>query len=414
MEIISHEMIKPSTPTPFHLRSLKLSLLDQMSPPIYVPLIFFYSHDQLTHQNLSHGQVSQLLKQSLSQILTVFYPLAGRIQKNSVIDCDDSGAEFVEAHVHTQLSEVIDEPCMEELKKLEPHSLGQDENAVLKVKICFFKCGGISVAICLSHKIADGTSLIAFIGAWAASCRGETQDFRPSFNFASYFPPRDLSGMNFTPRVGIANGKIATKRLVFSKKELTKLKEDCVADFGDGGSPRVKEPTRVEAVSSYIWRRFMDLSKAKDGAKTTTFVAVHAVNLRPRKIPPLPQHMFGNCWRPAVAVSEPEANPCSLASKLRAAIATISNDYIQTVESGEYLNLLAKTVGLFKKDGVEFCNFSSWCRFPVYEVDFGWGKPVWVCTTTMPFKNLVILMGSPCGEGIEAWVSVVEEDMELF
>lgn len=414
MEIISKEMIKPSTPTPFQFRNLKLSFLDQIAPPIYVPLIFFYNHDQLTLQNLTHNQVSQLLKQSLSQILTVFYPLGGRIQKNSSIECDDSGAEFIEARVHTRLSEVIHEPSMAELKKLTPlHSLGQDENVVLKVEICFFDCGGISVTICLSHKIADGTSLVAFINAWAASCRGETQNFRPLFDFASYFPPRDLSGLNFTPTVGMVDEKIATKRFVFNKEVLTKLKNDCM--YTNFASPQVKNPTRVEAVSSYIWRRFMDLAKAKDSTKaTTSFVAVHAVNLRPRKTPPIPQHMFGNCWRPAIALSEPEANHCDLVAKLRAAIVKIDNDYIETVENGEYLNLLTRTVGMFMKGGVEFCNFSSWCRFPVYDVDFGWGKPVWVCTTTLPFKNLVILMSSPCGEGMEAWVNVVEEDMELF
>ncbi|XP_057767473.1 stemmadenine O-acetyltransferase-like [Salvia miltiorrhiza] len=407
VEIISHEMIKPSSPTPTHLRNLKLSFLDQIAPPIYVPLIFFYNHHQLTLQNLTHHQISQLLKQSLSKTLTVFYPLAGRIHENSSIDCNDSGAEFIEARVHTRaLSEILQEPSMEELKKLQPvEILGQDEKVVLKVKICFFDCGGISVAICLSHKIADGTSLVAFVNAWAASSRGEPQNFRPSFDFASVFPPRDLSGLDFTQRIGMTEERIATKRLVFDKEELAKLR--------NSESSQVKNPTRVEAVSSYIWRRFMDAAKDRGGGtETASFAAVHAVNLRPRKSPPFPQHMFGNCWRPAIAVMSGAegSDEGELVGKLRAAITRIDGDFIRQVENGEYLNVLSRSVDLFMKGGVEFCNFSSWCRFPVYEVDFGWGKPVWVCTTALPFKNLVILMSTPCGEGIEAWVNVVEED----
>ncbi|KAL1553950.1 shikimate O-hydroxycinnamoyltransferase [Salvia divinorum] len=403
VEIISNEMIKPSSPTPTHLTNLKLSFLDQIAPPISVPLIFFYSH----LQNFSHHQISTLLKQSLSNLLTVFYPLAGRIHENSSIDCNDLGAEFVEARVHTRLSEIVQNPSMEELKKLQISSSGDDEKVILRVKLCFFDCGGISVAICLSHKIADGTSLVAFVNAWAAASRDEIPDFKPSFDFASVFPPKDLSGLEFTQRVGITQEKITTKRLVFDKEELTKLKINSESQV-------VKNPTRVEAVSSYIWRRFIDAAKAADSTKTTSFAAAHAVNLRPRKSPPFSQHMFGNCWRPAIALSGAEASEAELVGKLRAAITRMDGDFIGQIENGEYLNALSRSVDLFIKGGVEFSNFSSWCRFPVYEVDFGWGKPVWVCTTTLPFKNLVILMSTPCGEGIEAWVNIVEEDMEMF
>ncbi|KAG6410595.1 hypothetical protein SASPL_128657 [Salvia splendens] len=402
VEIISDEMIKPSSPTPTHLRNLKLSLLDQIAPPIYVPLIFFYNY----LQNLSRHQISTLLKQSLSNILTVFYPLAGRIHDNSSINCNDLGAEFVEARVHTSLSEIIKNPSMEELKKLQISS-GEDEKVMLRVKICFFDCGGISVAICISHKIADGTSLVAFANAWAAASRGEIPKFKPSFDFASVFPPRDLSGLESTQRVGITRERIATKRLVFDKEELRKLKIK-------SGSQVKNIPTRVEAVSSYIWRRFIDAAKAKADTKTTSFAAAHAVNLRPRKSPPFSQHMFGNCWRPAIALSGAEASEAELVGKLRGAITRMDGDFIGQIENGEYLNVLSRSVDLFIKGGVEFSNFSSWCRFPMYEVDFGWGKPVWVCTTTLPFKNLVILMGTPCGEGIEAWVNIVEEDMKMF
>ncbi|KAK6127730.1 hypothetical protein DH2020_038536 [Rehmannia glutinosa] len=339
----------------------------------------------------------------------MFYPLGGRIQENSLNRLQRFGAEFIEARVHTRLSEVIQEPNMEELKKLqqvEPLGQGGDdhEKVVLVVKLSYFDCGGIALAISLSHKIADGTSLVAFIDAWAAMCRGETEVFKPTFDFASIFPPRALSGLGHAPNVGMTNEKLATKRFVFDKEKLAKFKEFT--------SSQVKDPTRVEVVSSYIWRRFMDVAKAKSSTKTS-FVAVHAVNLRPRKRPPIPKHAFGNCWRPAIAMSEQE-DGSDLVDKLRAAIRCMNDDFIKTVENGEYLSHLSKSVDLFLKGGFEFCNFSSWCRFPVYEVDFGWGKPDWVCTTTLPYKNVVILMSTPSGEGIEAWVNMLEDEMNML
>ncbi|CAI0428708.1 unnamed protein product [Linum tenue] len=56
---------------------------------------------------------------------------------------------------------------------------------------------------------------------------------------------------------------------------------------------------------------------------------------------------------------------------------------------------------------------SSWCRFPFYEVDFGIGKPIWMCFFTMCY-NLVVLLDAEDGVGIEAWVTLSEEDMSKF
>ncbi|KAH6819442.1 hypothetical protein C2S51_003045 [Perilla frutescens var. frutescens] len=407
MKIISKEVIKPSSPTPIHLRNLKLSFLDQIAPPMYVPLIFFFNHHQLTLQHFTHTKISRLLKQSLSKTLTIFYPLGGRIQENSSVDCNDSGVEFIEARVHTHLSELIQEASMEELKKLQPvESSLHDEEILLKVKICFFDCGGISVAVSLSHKIADGISSAAFVKAWSDSCRGESETniLRPIFDLVSVFPQRDLSAFEKIEKLGMCEEKLVTKRFVFEKEEAMKMKNDF-------NTPRV-----VEAVSAYLWRRFMDVARAENSSKTS-FAAIHAVNLRPRRSPEaIPEQMFGNCFRRTIAFSEAEEedDDYELVVKLRWAIARIDDDYIRKLEEGEHMDVLRGSVDLLKNGEVELCSFSSWRRFPVYEVDFGWGKPVWVCTTTLPYKNLVVLMSTPCGEGIEAWANMVEEDMKVF
>lgn len=405
---MSKEMIKPSSPTPHHLKNLKLSFLDQIAPPIHIPLIFFYQAKQLDTCK-DHAQISQLLKQSLSNVLTRFYPLAGKISsENFSIDCNDAGALYVEAQVHSNLLEIIEDPIMEEMKEYLPLcGTAEDKTTLLAVQLNVFDCGGIAIGVQMSHKIADGTSLVTFMNAWAASCREDAEIVPSDFDLASLFPPRDMSISGFKPTTGIVKEKIVTERFVFDKEKLAKLKQAAALAPGS----QVKDPTRVEAVSVFFWRHFTEASKAKMVA------AVHAVNMRPRMNPSVGDHAFGNIWTHTLAIPlvEGEKGHHNLVGELRKAIRNINSNHVKKLQSGdEYLKILKKHAELAFKGDVELCNFSSWCRFPVYEVDFGWGKPTWVCTTAFPFKNVVILMSTSCGEGIEAWVNMLEEDVPRF
>lgn len=57
---------------------------------------------------------------------------------------------------------------------------------------------------------------------------------------------------------------------------------------------------------------------------------------------------------------------------------------------------------------------TSWCRFPMYEADFGWGKPEWITVPEAPWKNMILLMDAKNGDGIEAMVSLDKEEMAAF
>ena len=172
VEVLSREMVKPSSPTPLHLRNLKLSFLDQIAPPVYIPLIFFYQYEPGC--NSDHAQKSKCLKQSLSETLVLFYPLAGRIKSDYIIDCNDDGVEFVEARVHTQLSHIVQNPNMEELKQFLPiEPYGTRTSMVLAIQVNFLDCGGMVIGVCMSHCIADGSSLVTFMNSWATISRGD-------------------------------------------------------------------------------------------------------------------------------------------------------------------------------------------------------------------------------------------------
>ncbi|KAK2664948.1 hypothetical protein Ddye_003522 [Dipteronia dyeriana] len=85
VQIISKKLIKPSVPTLFHLHNMSISFMDQLLPPLYTPLIFYYPD----HTVKSFQRQNQLEK-SLSEILTLFYPLAGRYIKENLSERRDS------------------------------------------------------------------------------------------------------------------------------------------------------------------------------------------------------------------------------------------------------------------------------------------------------------------------------------
>ncbi|PWA72920.1 Chloramphenicol acetyltransferase-like domain-containing protein [Artemisia annua] len=63
----------------------------------------------------------------------------------------------------------------------------------------------------------------------------------------------------------------------------------------------------------------------------------------------------------------------------------------------------------------KFCIYTSWCSFPIYiyDANFGWGKPYWASGSGSTIE-MVTLMDDKQGDGIEAWVSLKKNNMNLF
>jgi shikimate O-hydroxycinnamoyltransferase len=281
---------------------------------------------------------------------------------------------------------------------------------LLAVQYNNFDCGGIAVGVIFSHRIVDGTSVAAFVNAWAGTSRGATEIINPSFDTAVHFPPREIPGFMMMAQTNTKE-KIVTRRFVFDKSSIDSLKNEASVAFG----PEDRPPSRVEVVSTFIWRRFIAIARANPAKKTKIFGAVHAVNLRERMVPKLPAQSIGNLWSVAVTASpvEVEKDYPSLLRQVRNAIMEVNGDYVKKLQDGQ-LDFMKKASEKQTEGEIEFCNFTSWCRFPVYEADFGWGKPTWVCSPSRPCKNVVVMMSTKDGDGIETWVNMKEEDMAMF
>ncbi|XP_002517535.2 stemmadenine O-acetyltransferase [Ricinus communis] len=430
VEIISREMIKPSSPTPIHLKDFKICLLDELAPPSYAPILLLYSSTDFVNENC-FSAVADKLKKSLSQTLVHFYPFSGKLKENlNSIDCNDEGALFLEAKVNVALSKIVKNPETNMLCQLfpfDPYDAAVDGEirVTTGVQVNVFECGGVGIGVCVSHKIADGATMASFISSWASSATatGSDDDHQafssPRLDSAMIFPPKGMDMMKHCNMV-IRNEKIMTKRFEFDWKKLANLKANIDAN---GVSEKIN-PTRVEAVTALIWRSAMEVKRSISEQDTIPCsIATHLVNIRERMRPPLPGHSIGNLWRLAVAPYlefKKDVKLQELVGLIRESIRRIDNDYVTELqgedgfEKGiEPLREL-RELALLGGEGVEVYTFSSLARFPFYEIDFGLGKPVKVCTITMPIRNCVTLIDTRFGDGIEAWVTLTENDMAKF
>ncbi|XP_028092967.1 BAHD acyltransferase BIA1-like [Camellia sinensis] len=461
VEIIARETIKPSSPTPHHVRNYKLSLRDQYCTLHYTPVAFYYSTPTIIGGCESEemvGLISERLKVSLSETLTRFYPLAGRLRDNLLVDCNDDGVDFVEARViNFHLSNFLDRPKLKVIDHLAlPEPTDYYKTPLLLVQVNFFPCNGVVVTVKMSHKIADGFSIGIFMKGWSDIALGSPDAIVPDFNAASSrFPPRDdipvisLTFKNITQ-------KVVKKRFVIDALKIASLKAKTESES-------LQKPTRVEVITALVWKCAVAASRSRFGGSQRPYALVGGVNMRSRLVPPMPKgkSRYGCYGTITTATAAATADtPVNLNHTAKAAVTggdNCQNRYVTALRNGcgrflepwlwamldnddhdyespatNLANLVCQlrkgsqesnddtktkeiaSLRQVKGDDMEMYAHSSWCRFPIYETDFGWGKPTWVSPADEGGPVGIALLDARDGEGVEIWVNLFEEDMALF
>ncbi|XP_047340354.1 tabersonine-19-hydroxy-O-acetyltransferase-like [Impatiens glandulifera] len=413
VEIISKEMIKPSLPTPSHLRSYQISSLDQMFNLSYVRVVFFYNRPLAGETN---DVIVQVLKSSLSETLTHYYPLAGKfVPEDDLIDCDDSGAEFTTAVIVGGDDGVflgaIENPDIDFLDKLvskenDDRLKSEEEDVILAIRITRFPGGEIAVGVCICHKISDAATLCSFMKLWSAAAKilisGETS-FKeltgPVFDAPRLWP----SVPGFTrPSSSLKKEKIIMKKFVFNSSSLTRLKSELSKVEGVD-----IVPTRVTSMMALIWHAVMNSSSEPP----TNHVLALPVNIRKKMSPPLPDNTLGNVIKSvAVANSVGGVTLGVVLGLIKEAIGKVDEEYAKK-----------KGVPLHEPFSKVFSSLSkmnmtimiSWCWFPFYEVDLGLGRPVWMTCLRHAALSDILLIDGPDG-GIDALIGLNVETMEKF
>ncbi|KAG4209199.1 hypothetical protein ERO13_A03G181000v2 [Gossypium hirsutum] len=417
VEVVSRKTIKPSIPTPHHLRTFNLSVLDQDVLALhYGSVIFFYPSDGAV-SNVS--QKSESLKNSLSKILLYFYPLAGQLKDAVTIECNDEGACFIEAKSGCQLKDLLADPDTELLKSLVPST---DPKAIrstlacnLLVQLTSFTCGGTAVAVSVSQKFADTSSFCTFIRSWIAMTGREYGRVElPKLVGASLLPPLDTTLISIPPPT---TRNCTSKRFLFHGPQITNLKLKVAAAMGH----QQHNITDAEIVLALVLKCAAAAAYSHgSSSRSRQSALLNVVNLRKRMVPPLPGNTIGNLiLKYAVMFDEDDVELHQLVSKMKNEFANVCNEKVKGIKSKKgykEIREIRKQVAQLLNGKVKDINnpytCTNLCGYPFHEMDFGWGKPIWV-TSPSNFKNMIVLLDSKWG-GIEAWVTLDEVEMAMF
>ncbi|GFY95140.1 hypothetical protein Acr_10g0005250 [Actinidia rufa] len=151
--------------------------------------------------------------------------------------------------------------------------------------------------------IADAATLTAFINGWASAALG--------------FP----------------DANVISRRFVFDGSKIAALKAKLTKES-------VTQPTRVEAVSALLWHSVTAASRSRLTSQRSSSL-IWNVNLRPRLMPPLPEHSFGNLAPPILLrADEGETEISCFICHIKRGIADIKDKYGKKLEEEERLSLV--------------------------------------------------------------------------
>ncbi|PIM97708.1 Alcohol O-acetyltransferase [Handroanthus impetiginosus] len=384
VKIIKKNIVKAAGPLP-ECHIISLSNLDLLSGRFPVTYIYFYRITNSTYP------IDEALKASLAECLGHFYPFAGRISENPIsgepeIISDNSGALVVEAQASIPLKEFDFYDLNDSLRgKL----VAIDHNFPVQVQITNYVCGGTSITFTFDHALGDASAFSKFLMTWSEIATRKPISCSPdhSRNLRARFPPSydpslDEAFVSCTVEDirTIPTISILLKRLYYiDASSIERLQRQARAN-GD-------KRTKIEAFSAYIWKVMANTININHECCKIGWLVDGRTRLSNY------QKSLSNYIGNVLSVAFGESNVTNLkqgsiadiANIIHKAISKVTNeahfrnliDWIECHRPG--LMLSKRVLGL----GGPAIVISSGRRFPVAELDFGFGSPVLgtVCST---------------------------------
>ncbi|CAN7006084.1 unnamed protein product [Brassica rapa subsp. trilocularis] len=391
-------IVKPAEETPRH--SLWLSNLDLIQVRFHMGILYFYNPSSSS----SSLPNTQSLIDALRKVLVLFYPAAGRLQKNKngrlEVLCNGEGVLLVEAETDSTLQDIGLFNQSLDLSQLMPtldYSGDISSVPLILVQVTYFKCGAICIGNSIHHTFGDAGSLVCFMEAWSRTARGLPVKVSPFFDrtilrardppspvfpHTEYKPPPfhnpPVESLAYRSNPDSDSGVVSLKLTRLQVKALRAKAEVADSMF-----------STYELLVAHIWRCACFANEDLGEEHLTRLHII--IDGRSRLQPKLPQGYIGNTLfhaRPISLLGEFRREPFSTTVKrVHEEIKKMDNEYlrsaIDSLETHPDLDQLVPGEGnpIFSC-AANFC-IVGLPKQTVYELDFGWGRPFFKRTSHM-------------------------------
>ncbi|EOY29513.1 Hydroxycinnamoyl CoA shikimate/quinate hydroxycinnamoyltransferase, putative [Theobroma cacao] len=405
-------MVRPARDTPN--RRLWNSNLDLVISRYHVTSVCFYKSDAS-----SNFFDTQLLKESLSNILVPFYPMAGRLgyDENGRLEivCNAEGVSFIEAETATTIDDLGDFAPRSKLGQLVPtvdYSGDISSFPLVLLQVTSFKHGGVCLGAAFQHTLVDARSVIYFMKSWSNITRGLPINVTPfidrtllrarvppapAFHHVEYDPSPPLNTSISTPNCQAGPKPSSTSIFKITADQLKTLESKATMN---GNTTRANRTT-YHVLTAHLWRCVCKARGLSDDQVTKLYIPIDG---RSKLHPPIPPGYLGNVIFIAattalsgVLQSEPFADTIQ---RINRTVKRMDDKYMRSaleyIESVPDMETLVRGAHTFQSPNL---NINGWMRLPVYAADFGWGRPMHVGLANVIDEGQIYIIPSPVDDG---------------
>lgn len=328
------------------------------------------------------------LKASLSKVLELYYPLAGRLRASSEdaekleLDCNGEGALFAEAFLSISVDEFLEASERPNIswRKLLYRVEAPSFSGIppLVVQVSHLRCGGMILCAAISHCLCDGIGTAQFLQAWAhittkPSIAVPISPFHGRQMLKPRIPPQIISPHpEFTYPASQEHVSLLLAQFLqcqqllpvsatFTSSQILQIKKLCI--------PSLK-CTSFEALAAHVWRSW---ALALDLPPSLSVKLLFSVNARSKLKPVLPRGFYGNGFVLACAESLVEqlvrSNGHYSVKLVKEAKESVNDERVRSV-----IDLLEERK--MKPDLSASLVISQWSKLGLEDLDFGEGIPL--------------------------------------
>jgi shikimate O-hydroxycinnamoyltransferase len=296
------------------------------------------------------------------------------------------------------------------------------------MQLTYFKCGGVSLGLGVQHLLADGLAGLHFVNTWSDMARGLDLTIppfinrtllrarnppQPAFQHVEYHPSPPMK----TPLQSVDTSTTIVSMFKITRDQLNTLKTKFKDDVNTDTNTNTVRYSTYEILSGHLWKCVTMARALPDDQETKLYVAVDG---RSRLHPPLPPGYFGNVifiTTPIALAGDLRSKPTSYApSMIHHALARMDDEYMRSAL--DYLDLQPDVSALVRGAQTYRCpnlGITSWTRLPIYEADFGWGRPVFMGPGGIQYEGLSYILPSPTNDGsLSVAIALHSEHMKAF